>query len=263
MVDADASFKAFLPKMGLTYRWTDDLSTSFTAQKGYRSGGVGQNIGRASVYTYDPEETWNYEFSLRSQWLDGRLTVNANAFYIDWSDQQISVQLSANDYDTETRNAGSSHLYGFEIETFYRPSDSLSIYAGLGHVRTEFDDFVVETPTESYDLSGREFADAPRWSANAGFTYSPASGFFLNMNANYNSKSHSVVNPGSIAGLDPIIGGRTLVNGKVGYETEHYGFYLYANNLFDEEYVVAPDTGQNFEQLGAARTYGLILQLKL
>jgi outer membrane receptor protein involved in Fe transport len=260
---ADASFDAFLPKFGMTYRWTDDLSTSVTVQKGHRSGGVGQNIGRARVYTYEPEETWNYEFSLRSQWLDGRLTVNANAFYIDWTDQQISVQLSASDYDAETRNAGSSHLYGFELETFYQPSADLNFYAGLGHVRTEFDEFLVETPTQTYDLSGREFADAPRWSANAGFTYSPERGFFLNLNANYNSKSHSVINPATIAGLDPIRGSRTLVNGKIGYQTDNYGLYLYGNNLFNENYLVSPDQGQGFEQLGAPRTYGVILQVKL
>lgn len=58
--------------------------------------------------------TWNYELSLRTQWLDRRLTLNASAFYIDWKDQQVYVQLSDNVYDYETQNAGSLRVWGFE-----------------------------------------------------------------------------------------------------------------------------------------------------
>src|SRR3546814_10188159 len=75
--------------------WSSDVCSSdltgFTVQRGYRSGGSSGNIARSATFSYDPEFTWNYELSLRSAWLDGRLTLNANAFYVDWKDQQVSA----------------------------------------------------------------------------------------------------------------------------------------------------------------------------
>ena len=124
-------FEAFLPKLGLTYNWTDDLSTSAIVQRGYRSGGSTVNIARSTVVPYDPEYTWNYEFSLRSLWLDGDLSVNANAYYIDWTDQQVWVNLGLNDFDTQTENAGSSHLYGFEVEADATIARGIDLYGAL------------------------------------------------------------------------------------------------------------------------------------
>lgn len=116
------TFDAFLPKVGPKYDFTDDLAASFVVQRGYRSGGSTINIARSTVVAYDPEYIWNYEASLRSAWLDDTLTLNANAYYVKWRDQQVNVSLGLNLYDYQTENAGSSHLYGFEVEGQYRPN---------------------------------------------------------------------------------------------------------------------------------------------
>src|SRR3546814_13904101 len=84
--------------------WTPNLKTGFTVQRGYRSGGSSGNIARSATFSYDPEFTWNYELSLRSAWLDGRLTLNANAFYVDWKDQQVSANFGMSIYDTQIVN---------------------------------------------------------------------------------------------------------------------------------------------------------------
>src|SRR3546814_13892629 len=63
-------------------------------------------------------------------WLDGRLTLNANAFYVDCKDQQVSANFGMSIYDTHIVNAGSSHLYGFEIEATHSPSGEI----GRAHV---------------------------------------------------------------------------------------------------------------------------------
>lgn len=118
------TFEAFLPKAGIEMAWTPDLSTAFVVQRGYRSGGSSFNTARSQLFAYDPEFTWNYELSLRSAWLDGRLTVNANAFYIDWTDQQTNANFGNGTYDTHTVNAGKSHVYGFEVELAHNMSDA-------------------------------------------------------------------------------------------------------------------------------------------
>jgi outer membrane receptor protein involved in Fe transport len=228
---AKTKFDAFLPKFGVTYDATDDASLSATVQRGYRSGGSGVNPGRGQLYTYEPEYTWNYELALRTQWLDRRLTLNANAFYIDWKQQQVNVQLSGNIYDYETVNAGKSRVYGFELEARYQPDRSLSFYASLGHTNTKFEEFTADVG-EIDDYSGREFPSAPHWTLAGGGTWESGDGWFVNLNANYRSAAYQEIFDQSFRQLKA----HAIVNAKAGWRNEHFGAYLTANNIFDAEY---------------------------
>lgn len=253
-------FEAFLPKAGLSYDWTDALTTSFVAQRGYRSGGAAVNTARSSVVPYDPEYTWNYEGSLRSEWLDGALTLNANAYYMEWTDQQVSINLGLNDYDTQTVNAGSSHLYGFEAEAAHRLSRNFDWYAGIGYSRTKFDDFVVSVGTTYEDFSGSEFSFAPHWTASAGANYRWNSGFTANINAAYQSEAFSSIGVGQTT--RPMVDARIVVNGRFGYEADHWAAYAYVNNIFDEEYS-RYTTSIPLAILGAPRVIGVTLEARL
>ena len=257
--EAERTFEAFLPKLGLRYEWTDDLSTAFVVQRGYRSGGSSSNIARSAVFAYEPEYTWNYEGSVRSLWLDGSLTVNANVYYVDWTDQQVNVNFGLNSFDNNTVNAGKSHLYGFEVEANHRLSPAFDWYGSVGYSKTKFDEFTTSIAGVSDDLSGTEFAFAPEWTLAAGGNYRWGSGFIANLNANYRTSVFSAAGafqPGSE------VPGRTLVNAKVGYETDRWGAYLYGKNILDEEYLtyVRDDTFQGM--LGDPRVAGVILQAR-
>jgi len=247
----DVSYTTVLPKLGVSYHWNDDISTSFTVQQGYRSGGVGTNTARGTAFQYDPEYTTNYELSWRSLWLDGALTANANIFYIDWTDQQVSVQLSSNSFDSETRNAGKSTVQGFEFDFNYQLNDEVKVYGSVGQAITEFKDFNVVIPTAgtdiSYDLAGRSFADAPEWTGNIGITYTADNGIFANISANYADGAKADVNPygRGLTESDPTFDQssekRTLVNMKIGYEWESVGVYVTGKNILDEEYITSPE----------------------
>ena len=270
----DASFNEFIPKLGFSYMWNDDLTTSFTYQKGYRSGGVGVNTAKSTPYQFGSESTSNYEFSLRSFWLDGDLMFNANAFYIDWEDQQVDVQLSENSFDTETKNAGSSTVKGFELEAFYQLTTELELSASLGQAKTEFTDFVITIPTNSeatvFDLTGRSFENSPEFTANFAATYSGDNGIFANISMNYADSSNADTNPYSRGlqegddNFDLQNDSRTLVNMKVGYEWESVGLYLIGKNVLDKEYIsgAAFGTGRRVvkHNLGAPRQLSVSLQ---
>lgn len=275
---SDAKFDTVLPKLGVSYHLNDEVIASFSVQEGYRSGGVGINSARSEVYTYDPESTINYELSLRTAWLDGTLVANANVFYIDWKDQQVNVQLSASTYDTETRNAGSSTVQGFELELNYRLNSAWELYSGIGLAKSEFTDFTVVVPTSGasvvFDLKGRSFPRAPEWTGNLGATYYSDSGFFANVNMNYANKSSGNVNPysGGLSDGDRYFDlqneARTLVNFQFGYEWESVGVYLIGSNIFDEEYITAAfaeeatvsNPGLQSHGLGAPRQLSLTLR---
>ncbi|CAN5447415.1 N/A [soil metagenome] len=258
--ESSRKFKAWLPKIGVKYAWTDDVSTSLTAQRGYRSGGQMVNIARSSVAPYDQEYTWNYEASLRTAWLDDTLTVNANAYYTDWKDQQVTVYLGLNAYDYQVVNAGKSHLYGFEVEVARQVTQNFNWYGSVGHTRTKFDEFNVNVGTTFADLTGAEFPYAPHWTLAAGADYRWDNGLVANLNANYRAKVYSQADVNQAT--EDLVKARALVNGRFGYEQEHWGIYLFGKNLLDKTYTQYSRANDNIALLGDPRVIGVSLETR-
>ena len=254
-----ASFEAFLPRGGITYSFDQDRSVSFAVQRGYRAGGsVVQFIeatGAINVVPFDPEFVTNYELAFRSQWLDRRLTVNANLFYTDWSDQQISIPGPSGSpaaLDAIVVNAGSSRLYGLELSVSARPTDGLDLFATLGLLDTEFTNFPFvdtpsQTPNEFENLAGNTFPSAPNVTVAAGVSYEHTSGAYTNWTLSYRGPQES-----EVANLDVNeVDGYVLVNARIGYNFGAVNLYAFANNLFDDRFAtrneftaVNRDTGE-------------------
>lgn len=253
---ATTNFDAFLPKGGLTYELSDDASIAATVQRGYRSGGSGVNPGRGALYTYKPEFTWNYELALRTLWLNRRMSINANLFYIDWKDQQINAQLSSNRYDYETINAGSSRVWGGELELRYRPSRIWDLYASAGYSNTRFSELDI-SDRGGGNLSGEEFPFAPRWTLAGGVSWQHPRGWTADLNVNYRSAAYENVLDQSRRELP----GYAFVNGKIGWQNDRYGLYVTARNLFN-----ARNLGYTYlnirqeSEFGEPRVIGILLQ---
>lgn len=253
---AKTSFHAFLPKGGLTWEISNAASIAATVQRGYRSGGSGVNPGRGRLYTYKPEFTWNYELALRSLWLDRKLSANANLFYIAWKDQQVNAQLSSNRYDYETINAGSSRVWGGELELRYRPDRTWDLYASAGYSNTRFDQLDI-SDRGGGNLSGEEFPFAPRWTLAGGVSWQHPRGWTVDANVSYRSAAFESV-------LDQTrreLPGYAFVNGKIGWQNDRYGAFLTARNLFN-----ARNLGYTYlnvrqeTQFGEPRVIGVLLQ---
>lgn len=257
-----STFDAFLPKLGVVYDVTDDATVGFVVQRGYRAGGTGVNLLRGTRDEFDPEFTWNYEVSLRSEWFDDRLTVNTNAFYTKWNDQQVDVLLSNNPLDTITRNAGESRLFGGELEIKATPIDELDLFASLAYVNTEFIDFENIDDTGD-DFDGNEFPFAPELTAAFGGTYFFDNGMYFGVDASYTGDSF--VGPDN----NPlnISDSRFLVNAQIGFEMENFHIFAYARNLFDETYAlqtVANGANTEIERIrsGEPFTFGIVGTVK-
>jgi len=251
------NFHAFLPKGGVTYELNDDVSLSATVQRGYRSGGSGVNPGRGELYTYKPEFTWNYELAFRSLWLNRKLSFNANAFYIDWSDQQVIFYPPPREtYNYYTRNAGTSRVYGFEAEVRYQPDRSLTFYGSVGHSNTKFTDFVIAAT----DYGGNEFPNAPRWTAALGGTWQAQQGWFVNLNANWRSAAYQDIDDQDRRQLKA----HMIANAKVGWRGEAFGAYVAATNIFDKHYFNYKYMNGSREQAlyGEPRVLGVMLEAR-
>lgn len=246
-------FDTLLPKIGAVYHWTDTVSTGVTVSRGYRSGGVSFNLGRGAVVPFDPEFTWNYEFAFRSQWLDQRITANANVYYVDWTDQQVNISIDpANSYDSQTANAGSSTLYGFEIEFNEDICEGLNLFQNLGYTHSEFDEF----KNSAGDFSGNTFPNAPEWTFSFGASYQHWTGLFTTASFSYIGSSESG------AENDPRLRQtiRRLVNAKAGWQNDYFSVYVFGTNLLDDEYLMLrfeSSTGVQGAIVGQPRVVGI------
>lgn len=266
-------FEAVMPSGFIRYELDDDQSVAFAVRRGYRAGGADLNIVRQFVSTFDPEYTTNYELAYRSYWFDRALRLNANVFYTDWTDQQVVIDLSTLQQDQIGFNVGSSSLYGFELEGFWRVNPNFAIQGVLGHVKTKFEDFdgslaravlSANSVTAPIDLdqtlaafSGRGFSFAPEWTGAMRFIYEADNGLFGTLGLTYQGESF-VNNTQSSSPTFLDNDARLLVNLTAGYKADNYTISVIAQNLLDEEYVSSG--GNEYVRMGSPRVVGVQLQ---
>jgi iron complex outermembrane receptor protein len=251
--DKSKNFSNILPHAGISYRWNDDLTTSFFVKKSYRSGGSELTL-LSGVNDFEEEELWNYEFSMRSELFEGRGLLNANLYYSDWKDQQVAVQEpgTTSAAFTVTENSGESELYGAEVSFDYILTNTLDVYVAGALSKTEYKDFKSVDGAEDY--SGNNFTFAPEETAMTGIKYQGFNGLFLNTSMNYEGESYSDV------ANDNKLSARTLVNINGGYEIDDLKLEVYVKNVFDRTY----ETNNNLQaangtpivRLGAPRVLG-------
>jgi len=259
--EVSTSNTEFLPKFGIQYEFSDIHNIGLTVQRGYRHGGVGIGLG-GEPNSFDPSKTWHYELAYRNSFFDERLSLAANVFYTQWSDQQVVVRDIDNaslEIDERILNAGESSLYGAEFELGYEATDNLRFTGSIGLLKTRFDDFTLGIDPEvaaflnvpsTIDFGGYEFPESPELNASIGMDYRHDSGFFFTTDLKYLS---SYFSPVLFAPLGSGLGGVSVqapqssvvevdanvtVNLSFGYEAENWKFVVFVQNLFDEEYLV-------------------------
>ncbi|MEM8594888.1 MAG: TonB-dependent receptor [Pseudomonadota bacterium] len=224
----EANFDAFVPKAGVIYEWLPGLSTSFTFQQGYRSGGSSRSGATGLVSDFDPEFTNNYEIAFRGEFLDGALVTNANAFYTRWNDQQVRRFGEFGIVDVTIENAGESRLWGAEFSATYFPTDRLELFGSFGYANTEYLDYV----TGADDFTGNEFPAAPKFTGAFGAAYSFDNGISIGVDASYTGSSFNDPDNTDRTKADS----RFLVNAQISYETGGFLGGLYVRNLLDNDY---------------------------
>lgn len=248
----------FLPKAGIVKQLDPAQSLGLTLQRGYRAGGAGVDPNDGSAYDFKPEFASTYELSYRAGLLDDRLLLTANAFYTDWKDQQVEIQLIPGNFtSTVVLNAGSSHLYGGELESQMRFSPRFTAFAAVGYVKTEFDEFV----TSAGNFSGLPFPESPEWTISFGADYEHPSGFFVGADARHVAEyfARDLQN----APIDRV-GDYVVANLRAGYRADKWSVTAFSDNAFDEEYFLYRDvigTSDCCATLGNRRLTGVTLRV--
>lgn len=246
-VAIDESQTLFLPKAGLLYELTPSTNIGFTVRKGYNAGGGAIDFTAAEFYQYDKETVLAYEFSVRSVFLDGRVVVNANAFYSDFTDFQGMI-------NNRFTNIPKAHNYGFEAEAVVQPWQGLQLQAGLGLLDSEID----EAPASSPSLVGAELNRAPHTTFNLGFDQKLAYGFYFGGKLNTVDEYVTDIATGDTAG------NYTVLDAHIGYRGEHFELRGFVKNLTNKLilYSVGSNSSGSYAQVGNPRTFGVTAEAR-
>jgi outer membrane receptor protein involved in Fe transport len=261
-----ANYNAWLPKATLTYKINDEHSVFASAQRGYRAGGsyitttIDPNDFSTSsvVDTYDPEYLVTFEIGSRSVFSDGDIVFNTNAFYSNYTDQQVSLPGDnlTSAQDDIIANAAESTIYGLELTVEYFISQEWDIYASLGLLHAEYDDFPYADVGEFSNLEGKTLPGTASVSASIGANWRSDNGWFANISGFYSSSrpsdSENLVNSDLFqvavdngvssefaSTFTEDVDAYVNVNLRFGYELNNITLYAFGTNVLNEEVVTS------------------------
>jgi outer membrane receptor protein involved in Fe transport len=127
--------------------FTDETLLYASYSHGYKAGGANPPPAMIGVYspiergyedsavqpkTFRPEFVNAFEVGAKNTLAEGRITLNANAFYYDYTDYQISqiVNRSATNYNFDAK------IWGLELEADWRPLENLRLGLKAGYEKT-------------------------------------------------------------------------------------------------------------------------------
>lgn len=260
--DVEATFDVWLPKIGLSYEINDENTVSAVASRGYRQGFTESIAGTDLQNDVDPEHVWTYELSYRYESVANGLSVGANVFYNDYTDQQIVVVNPNFAPLTNTFNVGDSYSYGAEIEGRYDHGNGVTLFGSLGLLKTEINDLQgtdVCAPSGG-NCSGNEFPEAPNLTAAFGGVYRHQQGYFVTADMSYTGSYFSNGDINNTDGRE--IDGYFLANASIGYEIDNVRAQLFVRNLLDEEYITSISSSRTSASIGDGRMVGVMLRLQ-
>ena len=166
-----ASFRQFTPKFTLQYLTNKDNLYYISITRGYKPGGFNTIFKTDAERTYDPEYSWNYEVGTRLKFLNGRLTAEADLFYIDWRHMQTTYTVPG--VGNVIANAGHTDSKGFELSLAYHPIKSLQLNLNYGYTYARYLEY---KKSAREDFSGNRLPMVPNHtlSLNGTYTIMPA-----------------------------------------------------------------------------------------
>jgi len=269
----------FTYRVALSYHITDETQAYGSIASGFKSGdfngsflGSDLNTVLVQLQPVKPEQVTAYEVGEKATLFDRRLTLDAALFYNAYQNEQVFASVTepltlGNGTVTTISaqilgNAPKSHTEGAEFQITAVPIDGLTIDLEPALLRTRMDDGRFPG---GFDLTGKELANAPKFTFTAivDYRWALANGDDINFRWNSNYRSHYWFD----ATNDPYIqqNGYWLHNLNIDYESsQHWVAGVFVRNLANEKYnLTSSDISNPFGFLepveGPPRTFGVEL----
>lgn len=246
-------------KLGIDYRYTDDVLLYANVSRGFKSGGFNGtwSVDAPETLPYDGEEVIAIEAGAKTTLLDGLMQLNAALFSYDYTDMQVFGTDEQGRF--RVSNAGDADVQGFELDVWYRPIEGLDIKASFGYNDTEF----VEYRSATADYEGNRLPSASKesFSALVRYEFPISDGLRLApmIDATYKGKAYYTPANTELDSED----GYTLVNARLSLlpEEDNWEVALWVKNLEDKIYFSesfhSGSAGLTGRIVGAPRTYGV------
>ena len=215
-------------------RWhiNDDVMLYLRAASGYRPGGVRTAIPGApanfSPY-YTSDSIWSYETGIKAKALDGKLTFDADAFWINWSDIQTLVYIGR--FNTDG-NGGHAVSRGLELQSSYTPVRGLTF--NLSGAWT--DAFFKSTDPSVNVVAGQRLFFVPELQGSVGADYGWTMGRYradVGADWNYTGNEYDITNF--------LLPSYSLVNVHTGLKWGDFSLELFVKNATDKRAFVGDE----------------------
>jgi iron complex outermembrane receptor protein len=248
--------------------------------------------------SWEDETAWNYELGSKSRIAGGRGSFNVSAFYMDVSDLQATVTAGSCS-SRVVFNVPKSRSAGGEFELAMQPNNNFDFAVSLGFNDSQLRSTVTSTASDgtvsvvSGIREGNRLPSVPQFQAAAAATYqwqmsgglAYVTGTYQHVGSRYTQVGDEEPGFGNISLLtfapntiggpltqgsfsfDPLMPAYDLFNLRLGLLRGKWDFSLYANNLFDEQALLALDRERGLRArvgylTNQPRTFGLTARFK-
>ena len=163
-VDAEAVFTNVSPQFAAVYRLRPAHTLYASASRGFKAGGFNP-ASPAGSEAFDEEFAWHAEAGIKSTAFNGRVRLNAAAFWIDWQDLQLNLPNVQSPGQFFIANVGSASSTGVELEVNARAHRGVDLFGSFGFTNAQFGD---NTNSNGVDVSGNDIPNTPDYTAAFG-----------------------------------------------------------------------------------------------
>jgi len=260
-------------RFGLDWSPNEDTLWYANVARGYKSGNfpILPGVFADQFRPVTGESVIAYEVGTKLSFVDGRVRLNAAAFYYDYIDKQLlgTTVFPVFGPLPLMDNIPSAHIQGVEVDLTVRPTDGLRLSLSATYLNSEID----EDPADPRDALGginsyvgESIPATPDLQLVAGVDYTfPLTGQLRGFaGANYSYRSSTNASPGYLPLYD--IDAYGLLDLRAGVESNdgRWRISLWGRNVTDEYYwsntARAIDTVVRFT--GMPQTYGATLSVR-
>ncbi|MFP5391406.1 MAG: TonB-dependent receptor [Gammaproteobacteria bacterium] len=248
---ASLASNAFMPKYALTWEVDPAHTVYATVAKGFRLGGsnvfvppttcgpdLEANGLEAGPATYSPDSLWNYELGSKSRFLNNRLSVNADVFYVRWKNIQQGVYLPTCTY-TYNANAGNAVSKGVELDIKAKPLPGLTLSASGSYTKAELSNDEGVNNGVIGAVRGAQVQGVPKYnaalSAQYNFALEGEMSAFVAAGVQWIGPSKGSLNPEQTDYERPAY---HLADLSGGLAFSRYKLSVFVKNLFDDDTII-------------------------
>lgn len=264
--------------VGLSYKLARDVLLYSSFGKGVKSGFIFFSPDALAVESHiKPEETYDFELGIKSQFFDNRLLFNLNGYYTRIKNYQASWQREDEDrpgsFISGWGNVEKIGAKGIELQTSYRHSRNLDLYFNGAYNLAKYEtQWLAQVPEiaakQFFDLKGQQVTGVPKLTLSYGLNYFlPIDAYQIRLTlANtYRSGYYLADNHAAFTYQDAY----NVTNLGLGFGPQDRGWEasLLVRNLFDEDYYTSAatwsDSAAQNVTWGAPRTWVISFRSRL